>query len=118
MAAASQVIPANTIVEEGIPGEDNPMSHQANAIRRMSRRMKDGEVKLPRGGPDPRHLELVQILHEFESIDDLEEARQWVANAVEEKRISEDDGKAMVDGDVVAEATYAAMIRDEKMPGT
>jgi len=27
------------------------------------------------------------------------------------------NGKAKVDGDVVAEATYAAMIRDEKMPG-
>ncbi len=27
------------------------------------------------------------------------------------------DGKAMVDGEVVAEATYAAMIRDEKMTG-
>ncbi len=27
------------------------------------------------------------------------------------------NGKAEVDGEVVAEATYAAMIRDEKMPG-
>ena len=46
VVAIKQIVPANTVVKEGIPGKDDPMPQQANAIRSMPRCMKDREVKV------------------------------------------------------------------------
>ena len=46
VTAINQVVSADTIIEEGIPGEDNPIPHEADATRRMPRRVKDGKVKV------------------------------------------------------------------------
>ena len=46
VAAINQVIPADSVVKEGIAGKDNAIPDEADTIRGMTRRVQHFEVKV------------------------------------------------------------------------